>query len=1139
MTITANIHGCPAWASSSAILIGQRRTNGGNAYECTFAGTTAASGGPTGTGGTIIDGTVTWKWLSAVDYTTLSAWGASMPATLTEPMIGQLWKKSNNASDTQQWTYTANALTISGVTTSSINTITLTTGPGESFSTLGAGIGQLNYNQLNGVGLAVTGGFSYGRLIDTNTISNFIISGIQFKNIITSSNSLIIYIGSSSTVNKCIFEGGGATNSSHIYVAGSGGIITISNCLLYNASVFAGGTSQYTSLITCALGSSTTNVTNCTLLHPTGLTPAWTSGAIQTSYTTINLKNVAIFGFSLPLYNRGGTAFGNTYVITDVASWAGSLYLVTPGAGVQFSKTYINQFVNNAAGTVNALIKDSASDLYGTGTLSGMPAEDIRGFLRGTQPDVGAAEFTDHAAPPTMTITSQSVQDQTVVISGTTTNIPVSGTCTLPALSGGSVTQGPSAITLGSGTFTITFTNVPVGTYSAPSVTVVNASGTVTASTGGTSFTTTAYAAPTFTIGAITPGSTQVTISGTTSHFPTSGTVTINPNTPANGAVTKGPEAIILDNMAQTWSITMTSVAAGDYLTPVVSMTNSIGTTSTPTSGGAPFSVAPAPGTPTGLIVSQTFTNNTLIITGTTTGIPLTGTVTITQTGGGAVSQGPLSSVYFSGVGNVDFIAYVYNVQPGNYAAPTVLLTNGLVTNNPANGGTIFTAPALPLGGAIIRNIGVGRDDPTLSAFATWVNARSLVTNNEIITAYLHDNTIITSQIAFRLLESNNVNNCTIQPYPGLGVNDFNNTGAADYGTQGIEIQLNGSYAIICNAGIKWQGIRFSMITGTPGQIGMAFTNNSAPGSNTGNILRVLQCRFKNTSSGTMTWSGQNASSCLITDCMYIQEAGSGFAHIELWTGSHQRNTYLKRGSNTSTYAIDLQNYGTATLRNSAFVGFGAVPIKTTTGAFSSVINNFNDTAITGTPSGWTINPDLIVSTSDLRPSATGALLGTADSTAISINDVRGNNRGLLPDAASVQRTPAAPMPTVAITSMVVDGQNVTISGTTTGTPITGSISLPAAISNPNGAISTASVVVTLGVNTFTVTLAGLAPGNYDPPVVLFSNAGGSANSATGGQPTFINGISGTPQGNLQGAGISIVGNTLRITSNGILIKIS
>lgn len=54
-----------AWAASTAVVVGQYATNGGNLYQVTAAGTTASSGGPSGTTGSITDGTATWKYIAA------------------------------------------------------------------------------------------------------------------------------------------------------------------------------------------------------------------------------------------------------------------------------------------------------------------------------------------------------------------------------------------------------------------------------------------------------------------------------------------------------------------------------------------------------------------------------------------------------------------------------------------------------------------------------------------------------------------------------------------------------------------------------------------------------------------------------------------------------------------------------------------------------------------------------------------------------------------------------------------------------------------------------------------------------------------------------------------------------------------
>lgn len=60
-----------AWAATTAYTVGQRVSNGGNVYNCTTAGTSAGSGGPTGTGGSITDGSVVWAYVSVLGDMTL------------------------------------------------------------------------------------------------------------------------------------------------------------------------------------------------------------------------------------------------------------------------------------------------------------------------------------------------------------------------------------------------------------------------------------------------------------------------------------------------------------------------------------------------------------------------------------------------------------------------------------------------------------------------------------------------------------------------------------------------------------------------------------------------------------------------------------------------------------------------------------------------------------------------------------------------------------------------------------------------------------------------------------------------------------------------------------------------------------
>lgn len=62
-TAAATITAATAWAGSTAYVVGDIRTNSSKIYYCITAGTSASSGGPTGTAADITDGTVHWRYL--------------------------------------------------------------------------------------------------------------------------------------------------------------------------------------------------------------------------------------------------------------------------------------------------------------------------------------------------------------------------------------------------------------------------------------------------------------------------------------------------------------------------------------------------------------------------------------------------------------------------------------------------------------------------------------------------------------------------------------------------------------------------------------------------------------------------------------------------------------------------------------------------------------------------------------------------------------------------------------------------------------------------------------------------------------------------------------------------------------------
>lgn len=64
-TTSAVILAVTAWVGSTVYAAGDRHTNGGNVYLCVIPGTSAASGGPSGTTVDITDGSAHWRFLGA------------------------------------------------------------------------------------------------------------------------------------------------------------------------------------------------------------------------------------------------------------------------------------------------------------------------------------------------------------------------------------------------------------------------------------------------------------------------------------------------------------------------------------------------------------------------------------------------------------------------------------------------------------------------------------------------------------------------------------------------------------------------------------------------------------------------------------------------------------------------------------------------------------------------------------------------------------------------------------------------------------------------------------------------------------------------------------------------------------------
>lgn len=102
----ATIAAVGAWVALTLYALGDRRSNGGNVYLCITAGTSAGSGGPSGTSSDITDGTVHWKWLGAGD----GAVDVTFEAEVAGPIGANAGELNQIATPVSGWSNVVNLL---------------------------------------------------------------------------------------------------------------------------------------------------------------------------------------------------------------------------------------------------------------------------------------------------------------------------------------------------------------------------------------------------------------------------------------------------------------------------------------------------------------------------------------------------------------------------------------------------------------------------------------------------------------------------------------------------------------------------------------------------------------------------------------------------------------------------------------------------------------------------------------------------------------------------------------------------------------------------------------------------------------------------------------------------------------------
>ena len=401
-----------------------------------------------------------------------------------------------------------------------------------------------------------------------------------------------------------------------------------------------------------------------------------------------------------------------------------------------------------------------------------------------------------------------------------------------------------------------------------------------------------------------------------------------------------------------------------------------------------------------------------------------------------------------------------------------------------------------------------------MNDFAYWIAQQDLVALDITVECHVFIDQAgaqVCNYQSFAPLTSDATHKCIVRPAPGYGVNDLDTGNPLDYGTVGVELTINDAgYRFPIGIGTEVTGFRINCASASNGNIGIGGSGD--PALRGGPIL-LRRNRIKHTAGSYGIICGGYP--CEITENILIADGvvSGPLVHAVFHNVKVDRNAVVARNGATGPFISTDYGNENGTIQNNMFRDCGNVVIDRASG-WSAIANNFGNVALTTPLAGLTINTGanaLTRGNADQRPTASGPLIGAANGTANSINDLYGRNRGTAPDVGAYQLTAAPALPTAVVTSQVVSGQNVTISGTTTGSPTSAIATIPAA-STPNGATSQGPLSVTLGAGTFTVTFPAVPAGSYAAPVVTVTNAGGPA-MASGASSFEVLGVDGTPTG--------------------------
>jgi len=456
---------------------------------------------------------------------------------------------------------------------------------------------------------------------------------------------------------------------------------------------------------TCGVATGSIPVSGLPVSGTWTLTRAPDNIATSGTGTTATIPSISPGTYTFTVTNSSGctsvpslAAVINDQPITPSAPVVGNA--VQPTCTVPTGSVQLSGLPSSGSWTVTRTPGNVTSSGSGTTTtISGIPSGTYTFTVTNSSgcTSLSSGSVTINSQPPTPSAPAVGTITQPTcsVPSG---SVPLSG---LPSSGTWTVTMSPGSVTVSGSGSTTTITGVPAGSYT---FTVTNSAGCTSAPSSAAILNSQPLTPSVPVAGAVVqPSCTIATGSVTLSGLPSSGTWTL----------TRSPGGVTTTGSGTTAVIT--GLTAGTY---TYTVTNSSGCTSTSTSG---ITIYPQPATPSAPVTGTITQPTCMMATGSVsiTGLPASGTWTVTRMPGAVTTTGTGTASTISGIaaGNYTFTVtnesgcisaastgVTINEQPvtpeapvaGNIIQPSCTVSTGTITLNglPSSGTwTLTRAP--------------------------------------------------------------------------------------------------------------------------------------------------------------------------------------------------------------------------------------------------------------------------------------------------------------------------------------------------------------------------------------------------------------------------------------------------------------